>query len=137
MFCDSDLSTRLLNEMAVEVIYPGLPEHPQYELSKQLVNDGFGFGGIFAIDCGSRERAEALMDVLQNQEKFGLLAVSLGYFDTLISCSGSSTSSEIDIDDQQKMGLTPGLLRIASGYTGSLDIRLEQMKRAVQQVLYL
>ncbi len=127
----------MLKNMAVNVIYPGLPDHPQHELSKQLVNDGFGFGGIFAIDCGSREKAEALMDVLQNEEKFGLLAVSLGYFDTLISCSGSSTSSEIDIDDQQKMGLTPGLLRIALGYTGSLDIRLEQMKRAVQQVLSL
>jgi methionine-gamma-lyase len=127
----------MLKEMAVNVIYPGLPGHPQHELSKQLVNDGFGFGGIIAIDCGSREKAEALMDVLQNEEKFGLIAVSLGYFDTLISCSGSSTSSEIDIEDQQEMGLTPGLLRVALGYTGSLDIRLEQMKRAVKQVLSL
>ena len=124
----------MLKEMAVNVIYPGLPDHPQHELSKQLANDGFGFGGIIAIDCGNREKAEALMEVLQNEEKFGLIAVSLGYFDTLISCSGSSTSSEIDIEDQQKMGLTPGLLRIALGYTGSLDIRLEQMKRAVQQI---
>jgi methionine-gamma-lyase len=125
----------MLKKMAVNVIYPGLPDHPQHELSKQLANDGFGFGGIIAIDCGNREKAEALMEVLQNEEKFGLIAVSLGYFDTLISCSGSSTSSEIDIEDQQKMGLTPGLLRIALGYTGSLDIRLEQMKRAVQQIL--
>ncbi len=125
----------MLKKMAVNVIYPGLPGHPQHELSEQLVNDGFGFGGIIAIDCGNREKAEALMDVLQNEEKFGLIAVSLGYFDTLISCSGSSTSSEIDIEDQQKMGLTPGLLRIALGYTGSLDIRLEQMQRAVQQIL--
>jgi methionine-gamma-lyase len=124
----------MLKKMSVNVIYPGLPDHPQHELSKQLANDGFGLGGIFSIDCGNREKAEALMEVLQNEEKFGLIAVSLGYFDTLISCSGSSTSSEIDIEDQQKMGLTPGLLRIALGYTGSLDIRLEQMKRAIQQI---
>jgi methionine-gamma-lyase len=125
----------MLKKMAVNVIYPGLPDHPQHELSRQLANEGFGFGGIIAIDCGNRDKAEALMEVLQNEEKFGLIAVSLGYFDTLISCSGSSTSSEIDIEDQQKMGLTPGLLRIALGYTGSLDVRLEQMKRAVQQIL--
>ena len=57
-------------------------------------------------------------------------------FDTLMSCSGSSTSSEIDIEDQRRMGLSPGLLRIALGYTGSLDLRLEQMKRAVEKVLF-
>ena len=127
---------KMLKEMGVNVIYPGLSNHPQNHLAKRLGNDGFGLGGILAIDCGNREKAEALMEVLQNKEKFGLIAVSLGYFDTLISCSGSSTSSEIDIEDQQKMGLSPGLLRIALGYTGSLDVRLEQMKRAVQQVLF-
>ena len=126
----------MLKEMAVKVIYPGLPDHPQHQLAKRLGNNGFGVGGILAIDCGNREKAEALMEVLQNEEKFGLIAVSLGYFDTLISCSGSSTSSEIDPEDQQKMGLSPGLLRIALGYTGSLDARLEQMKRAVEKVIF-
>ena len=127
---------QMLKEMTVNVIYPGLKDHPQHELASQLSNTGYGLGGILAIDCGSRERAEALMEVLQNEEKFGLIAVSLGYFDTLISCSGSSTSSEIDIEDQRRMGLSPGLLRIALGYTGGLAFRLEQMKRAVEKVLF-
>ena len=127
---------RMLKKMAVRVIYPGLPDHPGYELARRLGNDGYGFGGVLAIDCGSREKAEAMMEALQNEEKFGLIAVSLGFFDTLISCSGSSTSSEIDPQDQQKMGLSPGLLRIALGYTGSLEVRLEQMKRALEKVLF-
>ena len=75
------------------------------------------------------------MEVLQNRENFGLIALSLGYFDTLISCPGASTSSEIAVEDQQKMGLSPGLLRIALGYTGSLKVRLAQMKRALQGIL--
>ncbi len=129
------LVSEMLKELGVSVLYPGLHDHPQYQLAEELRNDGYGFGGILAIDCGSREKAELLMEILQNEEKFGLIAVSLGYFDTLISCSGSSTSSEIDIDDQQRMGLSPGLLRIALGYTGSLDIRMEQLKRAVKKVL--
>jgi methionine-gamma-lyase len=74
------------------------------------------------------------MSILQNKERFGYIAVSLGYFDTLISCSGSSTSSEIPPEDQLKMGLSPGLLRIAIGYTGSLEARLEQIERAVKAV---
>ncbi len=125
----------MLKDMGVKVTYPGLPDHPQNKLADQISNENYGLGGILAIDCGSRDKAETLMDVLQNEESFGMIAVSLGYFDTLISCSGSSTSSEIDIEDQQKMGLSPGLLRIALGYTGSLDTRLVQLKRAVKKVL--
>jgi len=126
---------QMLKDMDINVIYPGLPDHPQFQKAKDLSNEGFGLGGIMALDCGSQEKAEAMMDVLQNEEAFGMIAVSLGYFDTLISCSGSSTSSEIDVEDQQKMGLSPGLLRIALGYTGDLDTRLQQMKRAVEKVL--
>jgi methionine-gamma-lyase len=125
----------MLKDMDINVIYPGLPDHPQFQKAQELSNEGYGLGGILALDCGSREKAEAMMDVLQNEEAFGMIAVSLGYFDTLISCSGSSTSSEIDAEDQQKMGLSPGLLRIALGYTGDLDIRLQQMKRAIEKVL--
>ena len=75
------------------------------------------------------------MSILQNKEKFGLIAVSLGYFDTLMSCSGSSTSSEIPPEDQSSMGLSPGLLRLSIGYTGSLEHRVEQIERAVKKVL--
>ena len=87
-----------------------------------------------AIDCVTQERAEKLLSVLQNQEQFGLIAVSLGYFDTLISCSSSSTSSEISAEEQTEIGLSPGLLRLSVGFTGSLESRLEQIERAVKQV---
>ncbi|MCG8567638.1 MAG: aminotransferase class I/II-fold pyridoxal phosphate-dependent enzyme [Desulfobacterales bacterium] len=126
---------RMLEKMKIPVAYPGLPHHPQHELAMEMGNPDYGMGGVIALDCTSQERAEALMDVLQNQEEFGMLAVSLGYFDTLISCSGSSTSSEIAAEDQERMGLSPGLLRVALGYTGDMETRLEQMERAVRQVL--
>ncbi len=124
----------MLKKMGIRVIYPGLSDHPQHELAKQMANDGYGLGGILAMDCKDRKTAEEMMEVLQNEEKFGMIAVSLGFFDTLISCSGSSTSSEIDPEDQQKMGLSPGLVRISLGYTDSLESRMEQMKRAIVKV---
>jgi methionine-gamma-lyase len=89
---------------------------------------------MMTIDCGTVEKANKLMSVLQNKENFGYIAVSLGYFDTLMSCSGSSTSSEISEEEQKKMGLSPGLLRIAIGYTGGLDERIAQIERAVKAV---
>jgi methionine-gamma-lyase len=123
-----------LHELGVSVIYPGLPSHPQHELICSILNQGYGYGGILTIDCETKDRAERLMETLQNTERFGLIAVSLGYFDTLMSCSSSSTSSEIPPEEQHKMGLSPGLLRISVGYTGSLDFRLEQLERAVKSV---
>ena len=124
---------KLLEKMGTAVTYPGLPSFPQHALAGQLLNEGYGFGGMLALDCGDGEKANQLMGILQNEEAFGYIAVSLGYFDTLMSCSSSSTSSEIPEEEQARMGLSPGLLRISMGLTGSLEERLEQMKRALKK----
>ena len=123
-----------LEELGVPVAYPGLPSFAQHRLATALINKGYGYGGMFTIDGGTRERADDLLDELQNKEDFGYIAVSLGYFDTLMSCSGSSTSSEISEEEQRKMGLSPGLVRLSIGYTGTLEKRLEQIERAVRTV---
>ncbi len=123
-----------LHELGVPVIYPGLPDHPEHTCFAQIANTGYGFGGMLAIDCGSEERANELLGILQNVERFGLIAVSLGYYETLLSCSSSSTSSEIDAEEQSRIGLSPGLLRVSVGFTGSLDERIAQMERAVRRV---
>lgn len=122
-----------LEALGVPVIYPGLPGHPGHELLRLAANPGYGFGGMLAIDCGTADKANELLSQLQNRERFGLIAVSLGYYDTLMSCSGSSTSSEIPENDQREIGISPGLLRLSVGYTGSLESRLEQIERALRQ----
>jgi methionine-gamma-lyase len=121
-----------LHAMGVPVIYPGLPNHPGHRCFAAMANDGYGFGGMLAVDCGTVEKANQLLGVLQNVERFGLIAVSLGYYETLMSCSGSTTSSEIDEEEQRRIGLSPGLLRISMGFTGSLDERVDQIGRAVR-----
>jgi len=121
-----------LEKLGISVIYPGLPSHPQYELLKKMVNEGFGFGGMFCIDMGTRERAYELMELLQNKNRFGYIAVSLGYYDTLMSCSASSTSSELSPEDQSQAGISPGLIRISTGYTGSLQQRWSQLENALR-----
>ena len=125
---------RRLAELGVPVRYPGLPAFEQHQLATELINTGFGYGGMFTIDCGTRRKADQLLNELQNREDFGYIAVSLGYFDTLMSCSGATTSSEISPEAQQQMGLSPGLIRFSIGYTGSLEQRLAQMERAVRKV---
>ncbi len=124
---------RRLQHLGLKVTYPGLPSHPQHELLCRLANPGYGHGGILGLDLGSGARAERLMDALQNEVGFGYIAVSLGYHDTLMSCSASSTSSELDPDAQARAGISGGLLRISLGYTGSLEQRWAQLEDGLRR----
>lgn len=123
-----------LTDLGLEVGYPGLASHPDHALLRRIANPGYGLGGLLTIDLGSRERAERLMEVLQNEQQFGYMAVSLGYFETLMSCSASSTSSEMSDDDLRAAGITPGLVRMSLGLTGSLEQRWGQMHAALRSV---
>ncbi|MGB0592240.1 MAG: aminotransferase class I/II-fold pyridoxal phosphate-dependent enzyme [Myxococcota bacterium] len=123
-----------LQAAGVAVSYPGLPEHADHERFREIGRPEYGFGGLLTIDAGSSARAESLMDDLQNTEGFGFMAVSLGYFDTLMSCSASSTSSELTDEALKAAGIAPGLLRMSIGFTGSLEQRWAQLERALTRV---
>ena len=116
------------------VSYPGLSDHPDFELMQQLRCEDYGFGGILTLDLGTEQRANDLMDVLQNKYGFGFMAVSLGYFDTLMSCPGSSTSSEMTDEDMSSAGISEGLVRISVGYTGTVEQRWQQLENALLDI---
>jgi methionine-gamma-lyase len=122
-----------LKEFGQEVVYPGLVEHPDHALFNKSRNEEYGYGGLFTIDMKTSERAARLMDLLQNEQQFGYIAVSLGYFDTLMSCPGTSTSSEMNEEAQDAAGISPGLVRFSIGLTGAIEERWNQMKRAIEQ----
>ena len=123
-----------LQSIGVSVVYPGLPEHPDHELLQQQRCVDYGFGGILTLDLDTEERANALMDVLQNRYGFGFMAVSLGYFDTLMSCPGSSTSSEMSDEDLSLAGIGGGLVRMSVGYTGTVEQRWRQLEHALRDI---
>jgi methionine-gamma-lyase len=127
------LAKKLEKVKGLRVIYPGLDSHPQKELFEKLANKEFGYGGIVSIDFGSHEMAYKVMDNLQNKQNFGYMAVSLGYNETLMSCSGSSTSSEMDEEALKKTGITPGLVRFALGYSGTHEQRWKQLKAGLKE----
>ena len=62
------------------------------------------------------------------------IAVSLGYFETLMTCSAHSTSSELSSAEQQAAQISPGLIRLSIGYTGSLEQRWEQFMDALRSI---
>ena len=119
-----------LKKLGIKVIYPGLEDHPHHELLKSIANNDYGYGGLLCIDMETEERANRLMHYLQNYAQFGLMAVSLGYYETLMSCSGSSTSSEMSEEAQRLAGISPGLVRLSVGYIGTLEQKWSQFEKA-------
>ncbi|MCB9673105.1 MAG: aminotransferase class I/II-fold pyridoxal phosphate-dependent enzyme [Alphaproteobacteria bacterium] len=121
-----------LHELGLRVMYPGLREHPGRADFDRIRNPEYGYGGIFTLDLGDIRKANELMELLQNRDRFGYMAVSLGYFDTLMTASATTTSSEVPAEIQAQAGLTGGLVRMSLGYTGSLEQRWKQLKDALE-----
>ncbi|CAJ1976344.1 unnamed protein product [Sphenostylis stenocarpa] len=125
---------RRLKSLGLRVIYPGLEEHPQHELLKSMHNAEYGYGGLICVDMETEERANRLMNHLQNYGQFGFMAVSLGYYETLMSCSGSSTSSELSSEEKKLAGISPGLVRMSIGYIGTLEQKWAQLDKALSRL---
>ncbi len=120
-------------DWGLDVHYPGLPTHPQHALISRVMNPGFGFGGIVAVDVGAEAKANLLMKRMQ-EEKIGYLAVSLGYFKTLFSPPGHSTSSEIPADERHKMGMGDGLIRFSVGLDNDIERTWSTIERLLREV---
>lgn len=120
-----------LEDLGYIIHYPGLPNHPQHELLTDLMNEGFGYGGILTLDALNSETADKLMEKMQD-EKVGYLAVSLGYFKTLFSSPGNSTSSEIPEEEREKMGLSSGLVRFSVGLDNDIELALDRIMRSIK-----
>ena len=120
-------------EIGLKYNYPGMPNHPQHELMKSLMNEEFGFGGMIAIDMETAERATQLMESMQ-LKNVGYHAVSLGYFRTLFSNSGKSTSSEVPVDIQKTMGMSPGLVRFSVGLDNDIEATYKLIKESLDEL---
>lgn len=114
----------------LRVVYPGLKSHKDHETFKKLYNPEFGFGGMLTIDVGSLDKANALMELMQ-EKNLGYLAVSLGFYKTLFSAPGTSTSSEIPLEEQQEIGLSDGLIRFSIGLDNDIERTFQKMKECM------
>jgi len=103
-----------------KIIYPGLENHKDHIIFNKLKNSNYAYGGLFVIDMETKEKANILMKLMQDNN-IGYLAVSLGWHKTLFSAPGGSTSSEIPEDERQQMGLTDGLIRISIGLDDDIE----------------
>lgn len=114
----------------LKVVYPGLKSHPSHYLYNKMINQEYGFGGMMTLDVGTLDKANELMELMQHKN-LGYLAVSLGFYKTLFSAPGTSTSSEIPLEEQHEMGLTDGLIRFSIGLDNDIERTYEMMKECM------
>ncbi|MDO1514478.1 aminotransferase class I/II-fold pyridoxal phosphate-dependent enzyme [Maribacter confluentis] len=120
----------------LRVVYPGLSSHPGHLIMEDQMNPEYGYGGLLTLDVGTLENANTLMELMQEQ-KLGYLAVSLGFYKTLFSAPGSSTSSEIPIEEQEEMGLGNGLIRFSIGLDDDIERTYSMMKKCLMDLKIL
>lgn len=120
-------------ELGLRTVYPGLSTHKGHQLFKEMMNEEYGFGGMLTVDVGSLDKANTLMELMQ-ERNLGYLAVSLGFYKTLFSAPGTSTSSEIPENEQEEMGLSDGLIRFSIGLDNHIDRTFQVMKSCMEGV---
>ena len=98
-----------------EVLYPGLPSHPQHALARRQMN---GFGGMLSFDMGTFEEARRVL----NRVRLMALAESLGGVETLISHPASMTHASVPPERRAAIGLTDSLVRISVGIEDQDDL---------------
>lgn len=117
----------------LKTVYPGLKSHSGHEIYKKMMNKEYGYGGMLTVDAGSIDKANELMELMQ-ERNLGYLAVSLGFYKTLFSAPGSSTSSEIPEDEQKEMGLSDGLIRFSIGLDNDIERTYTMMRECMVKV---
>ncbi len=98
-----------------QVIYPGLPSHPQHELAKRQMK---GFGGMVSFELESFEAARRVC----NSVRLMALAESLGGVETLMTHPSSMTHASVPPERRAAIGLPDSLVRISAGIEDPQDL---------------
>jgi cystathionine beta-lyase/cystathionine gamma-synthase len=109
-----------------KVFYPGLREHPQYELAQRQMT---GFGSMIAFETGSLSNAKKML----KEVRVCSLGESLGGVETLISHPATMTHAALGAKGRKEIGITDGLVRLSVGIedVGDIIADLDQALAAI------
>ncbi len=99
------------------VLYPGLPSHPQHELAKRQMQNGFSGIVTFFVKGGLPE-AKRFLERLQ----IFTIAESLGGVESLVDHPGLMTHASIPPEQRQALGIDDTLIRLSVGIEDVSDL---------------
>ena len=122
-----EIANWLKEQKAVtKVIYPGLPEHPGYEIMKKQAR---GFGAMLTFQLESKEFALAILEKV----KMIKFAESLGGVETLITYPITQTHADVPHEVRMQNGITEGTLRLSVGIEDTKDL-IEELTKVFDEV---
>ena len=101
-----------------KVIYPGLSSHPQFDLAKEQMKNGFGGMVSFTFKSGAKEDS---IKFLENLKVF-TLAESLGGVESLANHPALMTHASIPAEKRAILGITDDLVRLSVGIEDAEDL---------------
>lgn len=108
-----------------KVIYPGLKEHPGYEIMKKQAR---GFGAMVTFNVTDEALAKKILGSVQLIQ----YAESLGGVETLITYPTTQTHADVPEELRLKNGITPATLRLSVGIE-NVDDLIEDLKQAFKK----
>lgn len=107
------------------VNYPGLPDHPQHEISRKQAS---GFGALVCFEVeGGVEAGKKLMDNIE----LWSLAENLGSVESLITHPVTMTHGAVPRQERIAAGITDGLVRLSVGMEDVEDL-IDALDRGLQ-----
>lgn len=97
------------------VYYPGLPSHPQHAIACKQMR---GFGGMVSFELAEGIDVETYLRGL----RLVLCAVSLGGVETTICQPVAASHEKMPVEERERLGITPRLLRLSVGIEDVDDI---------------
>ncbi|CAO3681226.1 unnamed protein product [Rhizopus stolonifer] len=114
------------NDLVEQVIYPGLPSHPEHELAKKQQS---GFGGM--ISFRMKGDLSNVNQFLKNLEHI-TLAESLGGVESLVEVPAIMTHGAVSPEDRAVLGITDTLVRVSVGIENKEDL-IADLKQALEK----
>jgi cystathionine gamma-synthase len=100
-----------------QVIYPGLPSHPQHEIAKRQMCGGFG-GVLSFVLAGDYETVKSFLPRL----KFAHRAANLGSVETVVGPPATTSHVEVSAAQRAAMGIPEALVRYSTGIENVSDL---------------
>jgi O-succinylhomoserine sulfhydrylase len=109
------------------VIYPGLPDHPQAELSARQMETG---GTVLSLDlAGGKAAAFRFLDALE----IVLISNNLGDSKSLVTHPATTTHQRLTAHQRAELGIGDGLVRLSVGLEDPIDL-LADIRGALERV---
>jgi cystathionine beta-lyase/cystathionine gamma-synthase len=100
------------------VIYPGLPDHPDHDLARRLLTDGFG-----NMLCMELSGGRAAVNRFVRQAPAIPFSPSLGHSTTTLSHPATTSHRHVSPAEKRRQGITDGLIRLSVGVEEVAQVR--------------